>query len=156
MMQSLLKSKSRDELWERVSALQPGTPPRWGKFTAPGMLAHLIESLRMTSGDLVIPPEPAPWVLSRAPLKHLLIYVLPFPKGMSTFPELLERSATKPLTPSAWTAEQQAFKNALDVIAAMDPRERWPDHGAFGPLTGREWGVLQYRHLDHHLRQFRC
>ena len=157
-MQSLLKPESRDALWQRTAALRPDTPARWGQFTAPQMLAHLIQSLRMTSGDLAIPPEPAPWVLSHAPLKHLLIYVLPIPKGMSTFPELLARPAAEPLNLSdpAWAEEQQAFRDALDAIGAMDPKGDWPDHGAFGPLTGSEWGALQYRHLDHHLRQFRC
>ena len=27
-------------------------------------------------------------------------------------------------------------------------------HGFFGPLTGKQWGETQYKHLDHHLRQF--
>ena len=27
-------------------------------------------------------------------------------------------------------------------------------HGFFGPLTGDEWGICQYKHVDHHLRQF--
>jgi hypothetical protein len=27
-------------------------------------------------------------------------------------------------------------------------------HGFFGSMTGAEWGVTQYKHLDHHLRQF--
>ena len=27
-------------------------------------------------------------------------------------------------------------------------------HTFFGPMTPREWAVLQYKHLDHHLRQF--
>jgi hypothetical protein len=27
-------------------------------------------------------------------------------------------------------------------------------HGFFGPLSGAEWGVSQYKHVDHHLRQF--
>lgn len=157
-MQSLLKAESRDALWRRASTLRPDTPARWGRFTAPQMLAHLIQSLRMTTGDLPIPPEPAPWVLSHAPLKHLLIYVLPFPKGMSTFPELLARPAAEPgdLSHTAWLDEQQAFKAALDAVGVMDPRGEWPVHGAFGPLTGREWGVLQHRHLSHHLRQFSC
>lgn len=157
-MQSLLKLESRDALWRRIQSLRPDTPARWGKFTAAQMLAHLIQSLRMTSGDLAIPLAPVPWVLSRAPLKHLLIYVLPFPKGMSTFPELLARDAAdaRSLSADAWNVEQQVFKDALDSVGAMDPAGRWPDHGAFGPLTAREWGVLQYRHLDHHIRQFGC
>lgn len=157
-MQSLLKADSREMLWRRIQLLRPDTPARWGKFTAPQLLAHLIQSLRMTSGDLAIPREPAPWLLSRAPLKHLLIYVLPIPKGMSTFPELLDRTAAEPshLSAREWKEEQQVFKAALDSVGAMDPQGAWPDHGAFGPLSGHEWGVLQYRHLDHHLRQFGC
>ena len=27
-------------------------------------------------------------------------------------------------------------------------------HSFFGSMTGAEWGVLQYKHVDHHLRQF--
>ena len=27
-------------------------------------------------------------------------------------------------------------------------------HAFFGRLSGAEWGVTQYKHLDHHLRQF--
>ena len=27
-------------------------------------------------------------------------------------------------------------------------------HAFFGKLSGHEWGVTQYKHLDHHLRQF--
>ena len=27
-------------------------------------------------------------------------------------------------------------------------------HSFFGTMSGAEWGVLQYKHLDHHLRQF--
>jgi hypothetical protein len=26
--------------------------------------------------------------------------------------------------------------------------------GFFGRMSGAEWGVTQYKHLDHHLRQF--
>jgi hypothetical protein len=29
-----------------------------------------------------------------------------------------------------------------------------PEHPAFGRLSGRAWGALVYRHMDHHLRQF--
>jgi hypothetical protein len=157
-MQSLLTTECRELLWQRTRSLRPDTPARWGQFTAPRMLAHMIQSLRMTSGHLAIPPEPAPWLLSHAPLKHLLIYVVPFPRGMSTFPELLAREVAdeQSLSADAWNDEQQVFRDSLDAVGAMDPAGAWPDHGAFGPLTGRQWGVLQFRHLDHHLRQFGC
>jgi len=157
-MQSLLSSESRNFLCDRVDRLGPDAPASWGKFTAPGMLAHLIQSLRMMNGALVVTPEPAPWLLSHAPLKHLLIYVLPFPRGMSTFPELLARPAASCVDDPdhAWSAEKMTFRAELEAIGARNPAGEWPRHGAFGPLTGQEWGVLQYRHIHHHLRQFRC
>jgi hypothetical protein len=158
-MPSLLDPASRESLSRRVSALRPDAPAKWGRFTAPQMLAHLVQSLRMTTGELAIAPSPVPWLLSHWPLKHLLIYVLPFPKGMSTFPELLARQGANgagPVAEEGWSDEQEAFRTALEAIAARDADGAWPDHGAFGALTGREWGVLQYRHLDHHLRQFGC
>jgi len=36
----------------------------------------------------------------------------------------------------------------------MPTTEEWPEHPAFGALSRRAWGVLIYRHMDHHLRQF--
>ena len=32
--------------------------------------------------------------------------------------------------------------------------QRWPKHPGFGQLSARDWGVLIWRHTDHHLRQF--
>lgn len=29
-----------------------------------------------------------------------------------------------------------------------------PEHPAFGPLSGKAWGFLVSRHIEHHLRQF--
>ena len=37
-----------------------------------------------------------------------------------------------------------------DGASAADGRM----HSFFGRLKGDEWGVLMYKHLDHHLRQF--
>jgi hypothetical protein len=39
--------------------------------------------------------------------------------------------------------------------AGTQPRGfRWAAHPAFGRMSHRAWGVLGYRHLDHHFRQF--
>ena len=42
----------------------------------------------------------------------------------------------------------------LDKLAARKDAATWPDHPAFGSMTERDWGVLAYRHADHHFRQF--
>ena len=32
--------------------------------------------------------------------------------------------------------------------------KKWNPHPIFGAFTHQQWGQLQYKHLDHHLRQF--
>lgn len=155
-MHSLLRPDSRDALRRRLARLEPTTPARWGRFTAPRMLAHAIQSLRMMTGELAVPTEQVPWLVRHAPLRQLLIYVLPFPKGLPTSAALLTRPAAEPasLSPAAWQAERQELGRVLDAIGARPPGTAWPAHPAFGPMSGRDWGALQYRHLDHHFRQF--
>ena len=155
-MQSLLLPQSRAGLRRRSQALRPETRGRWGRFTAPQMLAHAIQSLRVMNGEVEMPSERVPWVVRNPPLKHLLIYVLPFPKGLPTSPVLLQRRAPDPeaVTEGGWTGELDLFAQLLDAVGDRARQTEWPSHAAFGTLTGREWGVLQYRHLDHHFRQF--
>jgi hypothetical protein len=46
------------------------------------------------------------------------------------------------------------LKALVDRFTPRGAGGRWPEHPAFGKLTERAWGVLVYRHMDHHLRQF--
>ncbi|CAN5706523.1 hypothetical protein BH23GEM6_BH23GEM6_11320 [soil metagenome] len=155
-MPTLLNHEDSAALERRFSQLQSDTPARWGKFTAPQMLSHVIQSLGMMAGSVEMTSGPGPWVVRNWPLKHLLIYVLPFPKGLPTSPELLAR-ASLPVESAqeTWPSELDALRQALEPLVMRGDRgTKWPDHVAFGPMSGRQWGVLQYRHLDHHLRQF--
>jgi hypothetical protein len=44
----------------------------------------------------------------------------------------------------------------IDEYRATPPNRLGNAHPTFGPMTGRDWDVLVWRHLDHHLRQFGC
>jgi len=44
-------------------------------------------------------------------------------------------------------------KLILEVYAVRD-RKEWNPHPLFGAFTSQQWGQMQYKHLDHHLRQF--
>jgi hypothetical protein len=134
------------ELSARLERLTPDAPARWGKFTAPQMVCHLVDALKMASGELPVRPKKMP--LRYTPVKQLVIYWLPFPKGAPTAPELLAR------VPTEWHGELQALKRELETFIERGPAGPFVPHPAFGSLSPRAWGVLVYRHTDHHFKQF--
>ena len=145
-MKSIWQSDACEELLTRVERLQPIAPAQWGKMNCSRMLVHVTDGLRMATGELAVAPKKMP--LRYTPIKQLVIYWLPFPKGAPTAPELLAR------TPDEWQAEVSQFKEALRQFVSNSQRTVWPEHPAFGKLTAKDWGVLMYRHIDHHFKQF--
>ncbi len=145
-MPTIWNDAERDALAERVRALTPAHAARWGRFSVAGMVAHLNDALRMANGDLPVAAK-APPFLKWAPVRYLIIHVLPMPKGAPTAPELIARSTAADLA-----HEQQAF----DTLLADLPRRETlaPTHPAFGRMTREDWGAIVHKHTDHHLRQF--
>ena len=51
--------------------------------------------------------------------------------------------------------ERRRLLRLVDRFAAAGPAGcTTHPHSFFGRLTPEEWAILQYKHLDHHLRQF--
>lgn len=145
-MKSIWQDDDRQELHDRVADLAWDRRARWGKFSAPQMVCHLADSLKMAMGDLPVASKRLP--IRYPPLKQLIIFVAPFPKGAPTAPELLARH------PGDWTRDVADVQTLLARAAAARSTDAWPEHPAFGKLSRRAWGVLIYRHMDHHLKQF--
>lgn len=146
MQRSLSNARARQELLDRLDRLSPEAKARWGRMTARQMLAHLVDWMLMAKGELKTAAKNLP--LRYPVLKQLVIYWLPFPKGVPTAPELVSRA------PLEWAIERDALRHHILSFGSPDPKAMWPDHPAFGKLTPRAWAVLAYRHTDHHLRQF--
>ena len=146
-MASLWEEPRRQELITRLDRLTPEASRRWGKFTCPAMLAHVNDALRIPLGEVTPAPKKLPFRFF--PLKQLIIYVLPFPKGAPTAPMLLARCET-----AVFAEEVQAFRKLLGRLAQRGDQSTWPAHPAFGSMSHRDWGVLGYRHIDHHFTQF--
>lgn len=146
-MKTIWDRARQQEIRERVARLSPDSRGAWGKLSAPAMVCHLADSLKMALGDMPVASKHLP--IRYPPLKQLIIYVAPFPKGAPTAPELLARP------PAAWQADIAELQALVDrIVARGRDSSPWPEHPAFGRLSTRAWGVLTYRHMDHHLRQF--
>lgn len=146
-MGSILNETDRAEIKTRMASLSASSTGRWGSMSVVDMLDHLRLSARMTLGDLSVPSSNKR-VFQVFPLKHLILYVLPFPKGAPTAPAL------KPNEPAAFEEERAELLELLERIGSGPREGAGPAHPLFGPLTWREWGVVTYKHADHHLRQF--
>jgi hypothetical protein len=145
-MKTIFNPAVHRELQDRVQRLTPQQQPQWGKMTAGQMVAHLTDSLKMASGELEVAAKKVP--IRFSPLKELVLYVLPIPKRLPTSPELIARK------PGEWTLEVASLREQLNGLVERGAEALAPAHPAFGTLSAKQWGVLVYRHMDHHLRQF--
>ena len=50
--------------------------------------------------------------------------------------------------------EKEQLKNVINEFQTLKTKTNWPKHPFFGNFTTEQWGKLQYKHLDHHFRQF--
>ena len=146
-MPSLFAPEVRDAILDRVARLSSSSKPLWGRFTAAEMVCHISCELRHGLGELETGPPSGP--LTRPPLNWLAIHVIPWPKGKGKSPP--EFLATRPTT---WVADVSRLRDLVQRFAARGPAADWPPSRVFGRISGRSWGVMVHKHLDHHLRQF--
>ena len=146
-MGSILNKTDRAAIVNRMRALSTSSTRRWGTMDVTGMLKHLHLSALMALGEMEV-PSANKRVFHVFPLKHLLLYVVPFPKGAPTAPKL------KPVDAASMEEERAAVLELLERMGTGPSEGAGPAHPLFGPLTWREWGVVTYKHADHHLKQF--
>ena len=146
-MGSMLNESDRAAICTRLRSLSTTSTARWGQMSLTGMLQHLRLSALMATGELQVVSSNKR-VFQVFPLKHLILYVLPFPKGAPTADEL------KPDGPALLEEERTALLALLDGIGAGPREGLGPAHPLFGTLSWREWGAVTYKHVDHHLKQF--
>ena len=145
-MKTLWDPRTREEVLTRIRQLTPERPAQWGRMSCPQMVVHVTDAFDLYMGVLTSTGKRTP--LQYAPLKQAFVYLVPIPKNVPTAPELIAR------VPGDWNAELARLQRALSTFAAQHARTDWPLHPIFGRMSRRAYGVLAYRHTDHHLRQF--
>ena len=147
-MRTLFDTADRDSILERLGKLQSGAPREWGKMNCGQALAHCATALEVATGD--------------RPLKQRLIGKLfaPFVRKSALGEKPFGRNS--PTDPAFVMTGEKNFEEERRRLADIINRffELGPGnaskqvHSFFGRLSGEEWGLLMYKHLDHHFRQF--
>jgi len=146
-MKTILDLACYERMLTRFRGLSPEAPARWGQMNAPKMLAHLCDQMRHTLGDAPVTPHRT--MLHWPPLKQIVMYWLPWPKGKIKGPP--EAFLTPP---TSWSADLATFESLLARFVGQGAQVEWAEHPFFGRMTHRSWGRFCHRHFDHHLRQF--
>jgi len=146
-MRSLFEAGARDAITDRLRTLTPESPRQWGRLRGDEMLCHLADQLRMALGGIPTAAPAGP--LRYRPIRYLMIHVLPWPKGRAKGPAEAFTTA-----PADWENDREQVIELVREFGGRSPSGDWPSNPIFGSLSGHDWGVLSYRHLDHHLRQF--
>ena len=144
-MPTLLSDADRAQIVARLRRVTPDRGPLWGTLTAPRMLCHVADQLRVATGIIIGRHRDS--LVRRTVIKWLVIYSpLEAPPGkVQTVPEMLSTAST------TWLVDLATCERLIEEVGRGRANGR---HPAFGPLSAHEWGRLSWKHLDHHLRQF--
>ena len=89
-----------------------------------------------------------PNFLAKLFFKKMLYNDTPFRKNLPTAKFLKESE------PKDFSTEKKKLTTLLEEFESQSNREEWKPHPGFGYFTKQQWGQMQYKHLDHHFRQF--
>lgn len=147
-MESLYDPKGNKNIIDRIDSLTPIKLSLWGKMTVSQMLEHCQQPIKVCFGTLHIKPHWKSYFLKNS-YKKVLHSKQPFRRDLST---IKEYNITH--EPHFETAKQQ-----LKELVATFAKEghgciKQHRHPLMGNLTHHEWDLLQWKHLDHHLKQF--
>ena len=86
-MKSLARERDKAEILRRLRTVRPDSVRRWGRMSAPQMICHLIDAMRMAMGNK--PVTPATGLAQRTIIKGIALYApLRWPAGIPTSPEI--------------------------------------------------------------------
>ena len=145
-MKSFFEEGVYEEVKSRIEKLTKDTKANLGKMNTGQMLHHCQMPLNiiLEKEDYDVKPN---WLVNLLFKKSMYSDKL-WRKNLPTAPGF------KIQDEKDFDKEHSHILNLLDELNAQKEREDWQPHPAFGKLTKEQWGKMQYKHLDHHLRQF--
>ena len=147
-MQSLFQPESATGIVMRIARLKPSAKALWGKMNVSQMLAHCKAPLEVALGDKVLKHSFIGWLFGRAAKKRMLKET-PYKRNLPADASFIVKEDRN------FTKEQDELLTLIRRFSEADPQSIAAKvHPFFGKMTTDEWGILQWKHLDHHLRQF--
>src|SRR5262245_356481 len=147
-VETLFDLACRDRVLERIERLRPDARREWGKMDAAQAMAHCALALEASTGDAAL-SRPLFARLLGPFFKGFMLGPKPFSKNSPTHPRLVTTS------PKDFERERARLVATIRKFHDAGPASAARfEHAFVGKLSGDEWGRLQHKHVDHHLRRF--
>lgn len=148
-MKSLFNPKDNTDIINRIEQLTPITLSQWGKMTVSQMLKHCQQPIKVAQGTLKLKSN---WLISfffAKSAKKQLTDSQPLKKDLPTSKEFIINYEPN---------FEEAKKGLIELVTKFSEEGeaaiKVTKHPFFGEMTLKEWDALQWKHLDHHLKQF--
>ena len=147
-MKTLFEPADRESLLARLEIIRPDSERQWGKMNSAQALGHCANALETGAGV--------------RPLKQRFIGKVLAPFVRASILGEKPFSKNSPTDPTFIVADERDLDQERARLIALihrfvergAPAAANETHAFFGKLTGEQWGVLMYKHIDHHLQQF--
>jgi hypothetical protein len=145
-MKSIFEDGVYEEITSRLNKIQKDSKPVCGKMNAGQMLHHCQMPLNiiLDKEDYGLKPN---WLINLLFKKSMYSDKL-WKKNLPTAKGFAIKDQRD------FDKENQVITSLIDELNAQRDLNDWQPYPAFGKLTKEQWGKMQYKHLDHHFRQF--
>ncbi len=145
-MKSIFNADAHKEIIDRIEKLNENTLAHWGKMNVSQMVWHCQGpfNIMLEKNDYGMKPS---W-LAKVFFKKSLYNDKSWRKNLPTAKFLKTKDDKN------FIMEKPKLVELVNEAYSHRERKEWNPHPAFGNFTHDQWGQMQYKHLDHHLKQF--
>jgi len=148
-MKSLFDTDTQQEILARIEKLNENKSANWGKMSVDQMLKHCQAPLDVAIGNKELNSK-------IGFMKKLLFKAFkPTMYNDKLWNQNIPTAREYVITQNHdFDTEKKQLENVINEFCTLKTKNNWPKHPFFGDFTTEQWGKLQYKHLDHHFRQF--
>lgn len=148
-MEGILTKNNIALFIQRTEKIQEHTPANWGKMNAAQMFQHVNKSVQSLFDDTKIKRMFMGRIIGKLILNKAIKDEQPIVKNSPTAPSFVSDKSVD------FNKEKATWISYLEKFSKLNEKElEGKIHPFFGKMTGKQWNVLIYKHIDHHLKQF--
>ncbi len=150
MKKSLHNDAHFNEIISRINQLSESSPAKWGKMEVSQMMRHCSSVLQVPLEKIVLPAvNPLFSAIGTIAKTEMQIFNNGIPRNMPTFRKLIINFEC-----DFYEEKENLLRMLYEYRGCFQHNNLPPRHSLFGKMKEKDWGFMEYKHLDHHLKQF--